>query len=363
LGDPVTPPAILSELRVAHFRCIGSAELTFDPRINLFTGGNAAGKTSFLEAIYLLGRGRSFRAADNRVLIQSGQPSAEIGGKVQDATGSRQVGVRVAPGGLEIHIQGTSGGTVAELASALPVQAIHADIGSLVQGPPESRRRILDWGVFHVEHSYLDSWRRFRRTLAQRNSALREGAADAVVAAWDEAIAEAAAAVDRLRRQHLEILQPVVEELGRQLLDAPVFLNYLPGWAGDAPLQAALLANREGDRQAGYTRIGPHRADLRLDVAGEASRWRASRGQQKLLGAALVLAQSMTVTRQLQRPIALLVDEPAADLDAGRLREFLRLILAIPAQVFFASITREGFDPAMAGAMFHVEHGEANALL
>ncbi len=357
------PPAILADLRVAHFRCIGGAELAFDPKLNVFTGGNAAGKTSYLEAIYLLGRGRSFRTADNRVLIQSGQEAAELGARAHDSAAYRQIGMRIAPGGLEIHIQGRRGATVAELAAVLPVQAIHADIGGVVQGPPEARRRILDWGVFHVEHSYLDCWRRFRRTLAQRNSGLRDGAADTVIAAWDDAVVEAAEDVDRMRRQYLEDLRPVFEELGRRLLDAPVVMRYQPGWSGEGQLRAALLAGREGDRQAGYTRVGPHRADLQLEVAGEATRWRASRGQQKLLGAALVLAQSLTVGRRLERSMLLLVDEPAADLDAGRLRTLMQLILSLPAQVFLASITTDVLDQPATGRVFHVEHGDAKALL
>jgi DNA replication and repair protein RecF len=313
-----------------------------------------------LEAIFFLGRGRSFRAADNRVLIQRGQEAAEIVGCLR---GPSRLGIRIASGGLEIHMDGRAGASTAELASSFPVEALHADIGSVIQGPPEVRRRLLDWGLFHVEHQFLPRWRDYRRALMQRNAALRTGSPDALLDAWDAKLVEAGAVLDDLRRHHVGRLTTDFRALAEGLLGVEVGLQYRAGWSADHDLATALRDARENDRALGYTRTGPHRADLQVVVADDSARWRTSKGQQKLLGAALVLALCRIGAAAAGHPLALLVDEPAADLDPARLRRLLACLLETPAQVFLAAITVDNLDLPAGKAMFHVEHGTAKALL
>ncbi len=357
------PLPLLADIRVRDFRCIGDADLSFDPDLNVLAGANGAGKTSFLEAIYFLGRGRSFRAADNRVLVRSGQSAAEIGGHLDSQPAGIFLGVRIAAGGLDIHVGGQAGCGPADLASHFAVQAIDADISSLGQGPPEARRRLLDWGVFHVKHDFLRSWRSFRRALAQRNAALRDQAADAVLAAWEVELAISGEAVDASRQAYLAELTPRFQDIGERLLGAAVSLDYSPGWTDGLPLAEALAGSRAADRLAGYTRVGPQRADLRFEIDAERSRWRASKGQQKLLGASLVLAQADLAAVRGKPESALVVDEPAADLDGERLAALIRALEAAPAQVFLACINPRELPLSRPGKLFHVEHGNAKALL
>lgn len=329
----------------------------------MFTGANGAGKTSYLEALYLLGRGRSFRVADKRSLIQAGHQEARVSGKAWDGSRPGTLGLAVSASGLDIHVLGQGGRALADLAAAFPVQVIHPDTASLVQGPPEARRRLVDWGVFHVEHGFLEDWRQYRRALAQRNSALRDGSSAAVLAAWDQAVAQAAEPVGRARRAYFEKLLPLFGPLSQRLLGTAARLNFQQGWSGETGLEAALKASREADRAAGYTRSGPHRADVTFEWDGLNARGHASRGQQKILGAALVLAQAQLVGDQAGRPLALLLDEPAADLDGEKLAELLNVVFSMPGQVFLASITTDGLNLPGSSTVFHVEHGEAKASL
>jgi DNA replication and repair protein RecF len=354
---------VLSDLRVENFRCIGAADFQFDPRLNVFTGGNGAGKTSILEAVYFLGRARSFRTGDSRVLIKSGGDAAQVTGTAIGSAGSIRLGVRIGIGGTDIHVSGRSGAQIAELVSALPVQAIHADIGELVEGPPDLRRRLLDWGVFHVKHDYLAQWRRFRRAHQQRNAVLRDRGGDELLEAWDQELALAATGVDQCRHEYLQQLGAAFAQLAEKIIGEKVALRYQRGWPADEDLAVILRDTRESDRAAGYTRTGPHRADLQFEISAERSRWKASKGQQKMLGAALVLAQCDQVAGQLERPVALLVDEPAADLDRPHLEQLLRAIYRTRTQIFMAAITAEGLPLTQPHSMFHVEHGSAKALL
>ena len=276
---------------------------------------------------------------------------------------AQPLGVRLSGEGIEARHAGRPIGGLAELATVFPVQAIDPEVHRLVDGGPQERRRYLDWGVFHVEPGYLNAWRIFRRALAQRNAALREQATDAVLRVWEAELAAAGTVVDEQRRRHAARLASEFQAVGRRLLDAEVSLTYLSGWNQEQTLAATLEANRDSDRLAGFTRAGPQRADLRCEINAEATRWRASKGQQKLLGAALVLAQVGLVAAGENKRIALIVDEPAADLDGVRLAAFLAAIASAPAQVFMACISTAGLPFHDGWKLFHVEHGNAKALL
>lgn len=260
-------------------------------------------------------------------------------------------------------MRGEAGASVADLAGILPVQAIHAEIANLVQGPPESRRRVLDWGVFHVEQHFLACWRRYRKAVAQRNAALRSNAGDEMLSAWEWEVDEAARQVDEKRAAYFDQIRIPFEDLASALLDRPVHLGYQRGWDQREQLAEVLAASREGDQAVGYTRAGPHRADFPIDIDDLSSRSRASRGQQKLLGIALILAQTAKVIACRGGPVALLIDEPAADLDPERLQKVLALACDLGAQLFIASITADQLRLPTARSVFHVEHGCAKALL
>lgn len=163
----------LRRLEVRDFRCIAATDLEFDGRCNLISGANATGKTSLLEAIFFLGRGRSFRTARNETLIRKGAEELLLTGRFEAGESIRPVGVRYSREGFEARAGGNRIGSLAELASILPVQAIDPEVHRLVEDGPQERRRYLDWGVFHVEPRFVEQWRRYQRALKQRNAALR----------------------------------------------------------------------------------------------------------------------------------------------------------------------------------------------
>lgn len=339
------------------FRCLGSIELEADPGFNLIYGDNASGKTSILEAMAYLGRGKSFRGAPTSALIRHGEREFVLFGRV--ATGERvsKVGVRNSTDGLEVRIDGESDGGAAALAAVLPLQIIDPDVHNLVAGPPDERRRFLDWIAFHVEPGYLDTWRRFRRALKQRNAALRSGEATSTISGWNAEFAELAKDIDAGRRMALDVATESLEETGADLLESEVRFEYRPGWNDDAELLAALENNLQRDLQAGSTQIGPHRADLKLSCDERQARKLVSRGQQKLLACAMVLAATETAQTALQRPLLLLLDDPAAELDAESLGRLMRRVTNLGSQVIATSLLPETGLFAGRARLFHVEHG------
>jgi DNA replication and repair protein RecF len=346
----------LRTFRCTDFRCLESVCLEADPRNNLIYGANASGKTSLLEAIAYLGRGKSFRGAGTDRLVRHGASEFLLFGKIHSGGREMSVGVRNGRSGLELSVDGDRSGGAAALANALPLQVVDPEVHSLVAGGPEHRRQYLDWLAFHVEQGYLALWRRFRRVLKQRNAALREGASRNLLG-WDREFAELAGEVDATRRRALDRALPTLEAAGRRLLGSPVGFEYRRGWSAERSLSEALAVGLDRDLQAGSTGAGPQRADLRLIYDERQARKLVSRGQQKLLACSMILAATRVVQAELERPLLLLLDDPAAELDRESLERLMGEVADLGAQVIATALSGDASLFSEPSATFHVEHG------
>ena len=334
--------------------------LEFDARCNLICGPNASGKTSLLEAIYFLGRARSFRVSRNETLIRRGATAFTTTGRLTRGQRRHVLGLSYRSAGLEARLDSRPVSGIAELATLFPVQAIDPELHQLIEEGPQHRRRYLDWGVFHVEPRFVDIWQRFQRALRQRNAALRDHAALNVVRIWDADVIDAGTQVAQARSRYLEGLRPQVRAMGERLLGQPIELHLAQGWATERSLAEALDRSWVQDSERGTTHAGPHRADLQVRLKGEPARAGVSRGQQKLIAAAMLLGQLRCDAEHGSSTAALLIDDPAAELDAGSLDRLLQEIQALPLQLFVTALDgkNESLNGIHAAKRFHVEHGE-----
>ncbi len=355
---------MLVSVEITNFRCIERAALEFDPRGTGIVGRNASGKTSLLEALFFLGHGRSFRTATRHKLIQRGHDHFRIVARVERSGRLLVASAEHGHGATQMRLGGQGVSGVVELAEVLPLQVIDPGVHRLIDEGSVRRRRLLDWGVFHVKRGFLHEWRRYQRALAQRNTALREGLDDRIVDAWAVELAEAAEQIDRARDEYARSLASFFTSLGESLLGESVELEYRRGWPADLSFPMALSQARDKDRRMGTTTVGAHRADLIIRVDGVLARDRVSRGQQKLLAAALILAQiqATALTTGGDRT-CLLLDDPAAELDVDKLGKLLGAIQKIPAQLIVSSVTEAGLHDIEIGRRFHVEQGRFTPML
>lgn len=348
---------IVRTFKASRFRCLKDVELEFDPQYNLIYGQNASGKTSLLEALAYLGRGKSFRGAPRQAVVAHGERDFVVFGRVREGGREVSVGIRNGADSLEIRIDGESAKGVADLAALVPLQVIDPEVHSLVAGGPEERRRFLDWIVFHVEHEYLATWRRFRRVLKQRNVLLKQGGPSKVLDSWDDEFVALAGEVDQYRRRVLEEALPVLEDKAGALLDDAVGLSYQSGWKAGTELVDAVAAARGRDTQLGSSQVGPHRAELKIVANERQARRLVSRGQQKLLASALILGASDVVQTATGRPLLLLMDDPAAELDRVSLGRIMAGALDLGTQIVMTSLEPDLVEFPSTPRMFHVEHG------
>ena len=346
--------------RATNFRCLKSAELKLGPRFNLITGANASGKTSLLEALAYLGRGKSFRGASTANLTHHGEGEFVLFGEVEQAQGSVNVGVRNGREGLEVRIGGENASGSAALAQVLPLQVIDPEVHNLIAGGPELRRRFLDWVAFHVEHDHLIIWRSFRRALKQRNAALKAKASQATIRSWDAEFLLLAERLDESRRGVLGLTIDSLTEQGRALLETDLAFTYQQGWAKDKSLADALNDGLERELQMGATQSGPHRADIKVSYDERQARKLVSRGQQKLLASAMILAATETAQTALERPLLLLLDDPAAELDGDSIDRLMGAVARLGCQVVASSLDPGALVFPEEPVRFHVEQGQVS---
>ena len=353
---------MMRRFTVSNVRCVENAELDLGPGLNLIYGANASGKTTLLEAMAYLGRGKSFRGASTGDLIRHGEQEFVLFGEADSAGSTRRLGVRNSREGLEVRVDGAGSGGVAALAEALPLQVIDPEVHNLVAGGPDQRRRFVDWIAFHVEHDHLHAWRRYRRALKQRNAALKARNGAASIRSWNAELIELGHALDASRRRALELAHESLAAYGTRLLETELAFEYQRGWNREKSFAAVLEEGLERDIQQGATQHGPHRADLKISTDERQARKLVSRGQQKLLASAMVLAATATAQAALGRPLLLLLDDPAAELDAGALERLLDAVVGLDCQVVATSLERDTLRLPQDAPVFHVEHGTLAAV-
>jgi DNA replication and repair protein RecF len=271
----------LGTFRAERFRCLAAVELELDPGANLFIGPNASGKTSLLEAAFFLSRGRSFRSRRRESLIAHDQNDFLIVGQTAGPGGPMPLGIRATRTTTEWHVGGAVAAGIADLAEQFPAQVIDPEVHKLLEEGPGRRRRFLDWGVFHVEHAFLPTWRRYHQALRQRNAALKQDAGDDDLAAWERELATSGEALAAQREAFLARIAAPLEAIGQSLLDQPIALvhharlGYGPTAAGSAgrgsPPRSPLSGHPAGAASRRHRRPGwrPNREGSRFPGAAE----------------------------------------------------------------------------------------------
>lgn len=353
----------LDRLFIQNVRNLEKVEVAPAAGLNLFIGPNGAGKTALLEAVYLLARGRSFRSGRTSSLIRRGCETLAVGARGSDPRWGR-VSLsmeRELNGQTRLQINGSRERRLSMLAARLPLQLFLPDVSNLVFGSPGERRQWLDWGLFHVEPSYLEVLQQCLQALRQRNAALRESVVDmAQIDVWTDSFCHAAERVTQLRSRYAEVLDRRVRTLLPRLApDLRVDLALSRGWRDDTPLDKLLSEQRAREVKLGATQSGPQRADLLLRCEGLPAASVLSRGQGKMLAMALKIAQAALLSESVATSTLFLIDDVGAELDRQHGRRFYELLGETGCQIM-ASTTQDldmVDDIGLEIRRFHVKQG------
>lgn len=353
---------MLAQIDIHHFRNITQAQLQPAQGINLILGENGSGKTSLLEAIFVLAMGRSFRSRFLKNLVKHEQQRLTLFARSLDKT---PIGLQYdLQGGLQIRLNNAPLKRLSDLAFHIPVQSIPANCHQFFEQGPKYRRKMVDWGVFHVEHQFNYHWQAYKKVLQQRNAAIKSHKPLPEISLWDKALSQHGNAITEMRQRYLKQLiiefRPFFKKLCPELADYTFSLRYLQGWNKDYLFADYLKTNLERDMALGYTRSGPHAADWSFRVNNADPYEMLSRGQQKLFFLSLCMAQIMILANQKrQENTLLLIDDLSSELDWHHQQTVIKTLRDLPVQSFISStnLALSALITAENEKRFHVEHG------
>lgn len=353
----------LIKLDIHALRNINALSLAPDKGLNFLVGANASGKSSILEALFILSRSRSFRTHQIKQAIQFNQAQLVVSALKQQSNGSLStLGISASYQETLIRID-QEPKLRADLAYNLPVQLIQPKSYQLLDAGPQFRREFIDWGVFNQQAQFLNHWRSFSKALQQRNALLKTKNSQALFA-WDKEFSMHGQAVNQYREHYMQALQPVFLHLARHFLECDaVELVFYPGWDARNSLEHVLKLDRDRDIKYGFTHNGPHRSDFVTHVNGRPAKDFLSRGQQKLLMLALLLAQASLLNQHNPNQSLILIDDLSAELDLENKAKLLKYLDELGCQVFITATGLEDLgDLSMITQyqVFHVKQGSIN---
>ncbi len=356
-------------LRLARFRNYDALEVPLHPRLNLFLGANAQGKTNILEAVYCLSTTRSFRSATDEEMIRFAGESAAVEAELEGKTGRETLRLEFyREHGKALSINGKRQKKLSLLLGRLPAVVFSPDDLFLVKGAPVLRRRLLDVTLLQMDPIYLAHLQQYERSLKQRNALLRSHTAglEEQLAVWDEALATHGAA---LMVRRLRLASDFSARAGKALEDLTGGAErfeavYAPDVSCEGEesgireaIRAALKKNRRMEVLRGATLSGPHRDDVRLSLNGRLLRKYGSQGQMRTGALALKLAQLEILAGTCSTPPLVLFDDVMAELDSRRQAFFLER-LKRGGQALLTGTSEADFASAQGAArVFRVSEG------
>lgn len=351
---------IIENLEINDVRNLQHASFVPHENLNLITGHNGAGKSAVLEAIHCLSTGHSFRTRRARELINREGNSFTLTTRFRDPLTSREhrAGLqRHRDGTVQLRLDFEEIRSISDITRLLPVKALTPDSHRLIQEGPDERRQFVDWGVFHVEPQFLDSWKNFRRSLSQRNQLLRENANSREIRNWNSPFCESAQRIHHYRERYICHLTAALNRRIELIEDVfHVELRYKPGWDITNSLENLLDDNLEHHRRMKTTTEGPHRADLVVLADGVSARQYLSRGQQKLLVFLLHLSQMDLMLQNNRSQAVLLCDDLVSELDNDNTLIIINQLMDLGCQLFVSGVDLDLLK-GHAHREFHMEHG------
>lgn len=342
---------MFEKFQIKDFRNIRDCSLHLSDGMNIIIGDNGAGKTSILEAINYIARAQSFRTKNVSHIINHQSRYFQLLAILETGV---VLGMRRSPSEIIARLNRLPIKKLSTLAKSIPLFLMTPNSHELIERGPEYRRRFINWGLFHVEPGYGKISQEYRRVLKQRNAALRTNPSQSVV--WDPGLIKCSEKVDVIQNNYIQKLDPIFVDLHKKLTgSSQITLVYQSGWRKGERFSEQLREKQEIDRERGFTSVGPHRADLKIMVEGIAAQDVLSRGQQKIVVIALILAQA-TIASENNYPI-LLIDDISSELDLEHQSKLFQLISKSHSQTIITSVNSSLLEIADKYKLFHVEHG------
>jgi DNA replication and repair protein RecF len=347
----------IEKLQIKNLRLFKDITLTPTKQFNIITGSNGSGKTTILESIYLLARSKSFRTNNSESLISYGHTELLISANFKcQKCNTKHIGIRKTKNITEVHINSIRQKKLSEQAKQMPLGIITPNAQKLLTDGPITRRRFLNWGVFHVEHNYASLVSKYNKVLMHRNSALKNDYRNSKI--WDDQLVSYGNNIDRIRNKYVTELTKLFNIFKEDFPEyKDIKIKYKRGWNNQQSLIDAIKNDPVNKNSVTY--FGPHRADLTIYLGDKIASDIISNGQQKIISILLIISQLYLINNFISITPILLIDDFQYEIDDINLQKIINIIKRLNIQTFITSVIgNQNNYMRWDSRMFHVEHGE-----
>lgn len=322
----------IRDIDITTYRNIDRASVQFSPGINIIYGENAQGKTNFMEAVWLMSGGKSFRGTKDKDMIGFGADSFRIEGTVC-SDDDREVKITVACAKNNPKFSGrmakiNSGAFVSPSKIAgnfyrVIFSPVHLNI---ISGGPALRRKFADACLCQMYPGFMENYRQYLHVIDQRNNFLKtiknydESQINAIFDSLDMTLANLGYEIYKMRKEFIGLLADYAGEYYDKISHGKEKLTFVyrdMGKTRDEILNK-LVYNRDRDKILGYTSTGIHREDIDIYLDGKKAGEYASQGQQRSIVIAMKLAESDIMQQVTDVAPAVLLDDVLSELDSAR---------------------------------------------
>ncbi len=352
-----------SSVRTYQFRNLEDSEIIFSDKDIYLVGENGQGKTNFIESVYLLCVGSSFRTKNESFLLKNGCNEMSIAGNFNEDERKRKVILKIENKKKTIFIDGKRIKDRKELLRDFPCIAFTHDDINFVNGTPAARRQFINQTISMFDETYIDSLRTYNRVIKLRNRILKERK-PGLLDVYDYQAAEAGMELQRKRTELMDEYNTVFTYLYRSIsgTDLKLAVKYSPSWkikSGNSTddVIGLLYEFRNRDLMYGTSTSGPHRDRIGFYADGKNFAATASTGQIRLISLVLRASQAAYTAEKSEKKPVLLLDDVLLEMDLNKRKRFLEFLPEYR-QAFFTFLPDEGLvNSRINGPLYHVNAG------
>lgn len=348
----------LKFLSLQNFRNYREIHLPMADGITVFTGENGMGKTTILEAISLLGSGKSFRSAKNIDFILHQQESGTITADINNSGLDTQVKIKIYPQGKKVFLNEKLAKSTQPLFDLLPAIIFSPSDHKIIEGDSGDRKQFLNRAASNLDWEYAEVLNLFNKTLLQRNKILKDASREHwnmarltdILSVWDDQLIQHGSELIKKRKEYLKSLAPhALEEYGKISGKAHTFgLEYQ--FLGSEDIHSEILEENleekfrislkdslRRDLALESTQVGPHKDEILLTLNGNKVKFYGSQGEKRTCALALRLGELALFRNKLRKLPILLFDDVSSELDQSRRHSLVDLLRKENTQVLITA--------------------------
>ena len=363
------------DLYLKNFRNYEEEHISFDKKVNIFLGENAQGKTNILESLFIMGLGKSFRTNKDNEMIGFEKDFCYAKAIVCDDEEKKEIKITYKKEGKIIDVNGLKISKNIELIGKVYVVVFSPEDLKIVKEGPESRRTFLDRELCQIKPVYYKNLSKYKRIIKQRNIILKKGHVEKnLLESFDDALVEYGLKISEEREHFVERIQIISREIhhivseGKEKLD--IFYESSVPKISDFPdkeerkklFSGKLKKDYEKDVARGFTGMGPHKDDLKIEINNVDIRQFGSQGQQRTAALSMKLAEIRLIKEETEKSAILLLDDVLSELDAGRQRFLIEAMKDVQVFISATEIERSILDFIPKGLIFEVKGGNVKRL-